>query len=414
MRKFLSILNIISVLGLFIPQFTFAARLWQTGVELQSTTSGVDWDSTLGSPTINTTTKRSGAASLRCNPTAAAWYIRHRYAGTGATTIYARFYIYISTATDGTETIVRLGDSGFATEPDVYLQITTGNILQLRDSAGTQIGSNSSALNTGQWYRVELESPFSPGDTGNTYKARLDGTEFASGTGAGFLGDAVNFLQVGIITASTADIYFDDIAVNDNQGSAQTSYPGAGSIVHMHPTAAGDAAATTGLFSAVDEVTPNDATDYIEQDTIAEVDYNFETSATAGIGASDTITLVQVGTRQHPETAAAAGWRALVMTQTGGTTAYGNAKTHNDTTWKTNGDALPKIYSLTSYVDPQAGGAWTPALLDTMQAGVDVTDATPNMFFSTIWALVEYVPSGATTTPIRLLSSTGVGGNVQV
>jgi len=35
MRKFLFILNIVFILGLFIPQFTFAARLWSTGFELQ-------------------------------------------------------------------------------------------------------------------------------------------------------------------------------------------------------------------------------------------------------------------------------------------------------------------------------------------------------------------------------------------
>ena len=43
------------------------ARLWSSGFELQSVTSGVEWDTTTGLPTIDTTTKRSGAASLNSN-----------------------------------------------------------------------------------------------------------------------------------------------------------------------------------------------------------------------------------------------------------------------------------------------------------------------------------------------------------
>lgn len=373
------------------------ARLHSIGFELQSVTSGVEWDTTTGSPTIDTTTKRSGAASLRCNPTAAAWYIRHQIDGnTGDKYLFVRFYLYITTSVNGQEDIFRIGDSAYPSEPDVMIRLNTNDTLELwNGNTLAQIGSDSSALNKNQWYRIEIkvQSPTNTA-TNRTVEAKIDGTVFAtSAIQTLFTSSYINFIQVGIITASTTDIYIDDIAVNDDAGTVQTSYPGAGSIVHMHPDSAGDAAATTGLFSALDEVTPNDATDYVEQDTIAEFDYNFEASSVPGIGASDTITLVQIGTRQHPETAAAAGWTPQIKSQSGGTTLGGTATTHNDTTWRTNGDALPRNYKLTSYVDPQAGGAWTPALLDTMIAGVNVTDATPNMFFSTIWALVEYVPA---------------------
>ena len=379
------------------------SRIWSSGFELQSVTDGVEMDTFSGTPAIDTTTKRSGAASLRLNTSATTKYARHQCFGTG-TIIYARFYVYFATLPNATEDICAILDNveggwvGIRCASDGTLTLYDGgNAATLDTAAGT--------VSTGQWYLFELY--LSTPNTTWSWEWRIDtvsegsGTLSAPGVGGQF------FVNVGSVAspwaggsgASTYDIYFDDIAVNDTAGSAQTSWPGAGSIVHMHPTAAGDAAATTGVFSAVDEVTPNDATDYIEQDTIAEVDYNFETSANAGIGASDTITLVQIGTRQHPETAALAGWRALVMSQSGGTTTYGTAKTHDDTTWKTNGDALPQIYSLTSYTDPQGGGAWTPALLDTMQAGMDVTDATPNLFVSTIWALVEYVSAGGNPAP---------------
>jgi len=375
------------------------ARLWSSGFELQSVTNAVEWGATIGSPTIDTTTKRSGAASLRCNPTAATAYIRHKFVATpsapsGGGNFFARFYLRIASSTGGMETIARFY-SDLSGALVVGLNLNSNNTLELwRMDTNVQVGSDSSALAANTWYRVE----FSYNNATGAVDARIDGLSFASGT-QGIEG-AVTRLYVGLITSATADIYIDDVAVNDDTGAVQNSWLGAGSIVHMHPTAAGDAAATTGLYSAVDEVTPNDATDYIEVDTIKEVDYNFETSANAGIGASDTITLIQIGTRQRTETAASAGWRGLIMSQSGGTTAYGTAKTNNSGIWKTNGDVLPQTYSLTSYTDPQAGGAWTPALLDTMQAGIDVTDATPNLFVSTIWALVEYVPAAGSTLDV--------------
>jgi len=395
------IIILLVLIAFGIPSPIYAARLWSTGAELQSVTNGVEWDTNTGTPALDTTTFRSGVVSLRINTAGTARLITHRFRADTGNKVFIRAYIYIATAPSVITTIIRYGDGSFYT---AQIRLNNDRTLELwSDSA--QIGSDSSALSLNTWYRIELVYDDSIAD--NTTWGYIDGTQFATGTGADLANGGV--VGVGIITATTADVYFDDIAVNDTSGSAQTGLPGAGSIVHMHPTAAGDAAATTGIFSAIDDVLPNDAVDYIEVDTIKEVDYNFETSANAGIGASDTITLVQVGTRQHPETAEAAGWRALVMTQTGGTTAYGTGKTHNDTAWRTNGDAVPRVYSLTSYVDPQAGGAWTPALLDTMQAGVDVTDATPNMFFSTIWALVEYVPSEVqgdiTSSPMCLINN---------
>ena len=412
MKYFIAILLSIN---LFIPQTASAVRLWSSGLELQSATSAVEFDGQSGTGiSINTTTYRSGAAALRVvrSGTAGTSYVFQQYGGSaGVDNNFVRIYVYIVTAPSANTTILELNNyNDQGTNASIYLK--TDRTLQLTYYAGSggahqqNIGSVSSALALNTWYRIEVN--YNGTNTASVnIEALLNGTSFASQTGitdaidAGIVGRIYWGIDAGAwggAEVATADLYFDDFAINDGTGTAQNSYAGAGSVVHMHPDSAGDAAATLGLFSAVDEVTPNDATDYVEQDTIAAFNYNFEASSVRGIGASDTITLVQIGTRQHPETAAAAAWTPQIKSQSGGTTTSGTSTTHNDTTWRTNGDVEPRNYALTSYTDPQAGGAWTPALLNTMIAGVNVTDATPNMFFSTIWALIEYIPSIITYT----------------
>jgi len=88
------------------------ARLWSCGFELQSTSDGMEWDSTTGSPTIGTTIKHGGAASLRCNVSATTAYITHQYSATSPSVSFrVRFYLYIATPTDALDTIFLARDT---------------------------------------------------------------------------------------------------------------------------------------------------------------------------------------------------------------------------------------------------------------------------------------------------------------
>src|SRR3990167_1415183 len=97
------------------------ARIWSTGFELQSVTSEVEWDTTTGSPTINTTTKRSGAAALRCNPTATTAYIKHSVRSDSTVKIFARFYLRIAAAPSGLIPIFQWLDSGLTSAHSIRL-----------------------------------------------------------------------------------------------------------------------------------------------------------------------------------------------------------------------------------------------------------------------------------------------------
>lgn len=378
------------------------ARLWSCGFELQSATSGMEWDTTTNSPTIDTTTKRSGAASLRCNPTATTAYISHAVKATAPTSdLYIRFYLYIHSSTNALDSILLLRDSS---EGSNYasIRLNSNRTLELWNEAvvASQIGSDSSALNADQWYRIELAYDYSA----TTLNAYIDGVSFASGSGQS-IGEQPELIRFGAVTSTTCDIYIDDIAVNDETGTAQNSLPGAGSIVHMQPDGAGDNNnASSGDYTDVDEVTPDGATTKAVLDADNDIlDVTCESSSNAGIGSSDTITLVQVGIHEGAVSAAAESWALRIKSASGGTTTQGTTTSHNDTTYKTNGDTLPKIYTLTSYTDPTTSSAWTPTgtnSLDNMQIGVKAIDATPDINVSTLWALVEYIPTTTTSQTI--------------
>lgn len=380
------------------------ARLFSSGWELQSLTSYVEFLPVVGAGTnsIDTTTKRSGNASWRNNPSASYSFLEYQFRASGTSKVLARVYIKVATLPSTNRVgILSLGTTGAsATGAEVWLETDGTLTLGYYSGGRTQIGSPSSAVNDGNWHLLEIMYD----DDTDTAEGRLDGSSFASGASANLGG--FTFLQVGgILQNETMDIYFDDLAINDTSGTYQTSWPGSGKIIHLHPNAAGDANdCSSGDYSSVDEVTPDDAsTIAVLNDNGDVLDVNIESSSTGGIGASDTITLVQVGSRDNCASAAAASYYQRVKSQTSGTTLEGTLVTHNDTTYKTAGMGEGSLYGylLTSYVDPQAGGSWTPSLLDSAQIGVRAIDAEPDINLTTLWLLVEYVEGTPVGTSIK-------------
>lgn len=378
------------------------ARLWQSGFELNSTTTDVEF-SNITTATIQTTTVRTGTYALRTNPAAATAFARYHVATSNLSTVaYQRVYVRIAALPGANATVMRFVD--VANNACAQVRLTAAGTLVLMDAGSTPVGSASAALSLNTWYRLELglDASTSPGSV----EARLDGVSFASG--ANNIQSPWARVLVGPVVAATMDAVWDDWAVNDSSGSAQTSWPGAGQILHLVPTAAGDAnawnntanaAGSTANFGLVDEVPPNDATDMVQTGTLnAEDSYNL---ANSGIGAGDTVNVVMVGLRFSNNTAdAAAAVRAQIKKTSGGTIAQGSAIVPNTTTWSSNAPAQPRNYTLITYADPD-GAAWTQGTLDSAQAGVKLTAAgTQRVRVTAVWVSVDYTPSaGGSTQP---------------
>lgn len=377
------------------------ARLFSCGFELQSVTANVEFTTTAGSPTIDTTTKRSGAAALRCNASAAEVYFGKEFSASNVDgPLYVRTYIYIATAPSALTTLINIG--GSTSDNGGRIRLATDRTLELWDLAA-KVGSSSSVIPLNEWHLVEIYYKHVGAETGEL-TGKLDGTSFASSTTLTLT--SVDYLTIGVRTSTTADVYFDDIALNDSTGTSQNSWAGSGKIIHLAPNAAGDAnlwqksgggVGDANNYQDVDEAIPDDATTYLRSTTLNDED--FYNCIASGIGASDTVSLVQVGSRFSSSGSVAPTFKVECKKTSGGTIAQGTGVAVTTAGWKTNAYNSPFAYQLTLYNDPD-GNSWTQATLDTMQIGMKLTtDATPLDWISTLWALVEYIPVSPSSAP---------------
>lgn len=396
------IFSIFLIAILLLPNYASATRMYSSGFENNNSTEQGDSGASYGS--FNTGTVRSGTYSNRHTGFASGTpqHTGQQYSAANSDSQYfLRFYFRVATSPSAENRI-----AAFANTTPAYLAwitIDASNVLRLYDEDGQITGTTTLTANT--WYRIEMRI-YRPASN-HTVEAEVDGTVFATDSTRALSSGTSRFrlgANLGSEAQTTGDWFFDDVALNNTAGSAQTGYPGDGKIVHLRPNAAGDNAmgsrggSDSGSdYGQVDEVTPNDATDYYVLDANNDIlDVNLQPSSTPGIGSSDTITLVQVGSKSRPATAASMTVNLRIKSQASGTVLSGSSEAHNDTGWKYHGkDALPRIYGLTSYTDPQAGGAWTASLLDTTQIGAIATDADPDYWVTSLWALVEYVPAVA-------------------
>lgn len=407
------------------PADAGAARLWSSGFELQTTTAGEEWTTTTNSPSVSTSVMRSGDASLRCNPTATTANIAQYFStgGMGAGSVYVRFYLRIATAPDGQEDIFRL--SSDVNGDLVAVRMNTDRTLEFWDIilGPAQFDTDSFALDLNTWYRIEVSYVV------DTWTMRIDGTTIANDTSASYTGADLNDFSLGCITATTADLYFDDVAVNDTNGTAQTSFPGVGSIVYAWPNAQGDndpdgcsntmpCGTPANAYQEIDEIDPDDATTFVDLDnTNAIGDFAMQDSSTVGIDSFDTVTLVDVGVRAREEASIASQFLTRIKSASGGTVGSGTQVDLGTTVWRTNANADNNNMRNRhiSYTDPTTGIAWTPTgtnSIDNMQLGVTITGA-DDIDVSTLWAMVEYV-DGAAPGSTEKMRARVAGGRIKV
>lgn len=377
------------------------ARIWSSGLELNTTTAGVEFDSLSGTGSISSTTKRSGTYSFRSNPSASTGYIIYSYGASGYTgKTYLRVYVTPVSYTDALDSIIALRDSDGAAIGSIRMN-TTGTLELWDDDNTVQLGSDSAALALNVSYCVEIFAD-NNGTNATALTARLDGTQFATGSQSVTGNLIANQVRIGAATNTTCDLYFDDIAINDASGSFQNSYPGFGQIIHLQPNAAGDNSDWSGDYTDIDEVTPDDGSSDIVE-TIGSNIHDVNLAATpTSLTSSDTITCVQVGSRFASSAAVAmAPFVLRIKASASGTVEESGGYTYSSSTWVTNKTAAPRNYDLTLYDLPGASStAWAKSNLDAAQIGVRTTsNGTTSARLSTLWLLVDYAKP-ATELPV--------------
>lgn len=396
------------------------ARLWQSGAELNSTTK--EGTIASGSVSIDSTTKRTGSYSYKTNAAATIANFRYQWSVSNISqSMFYRIYFYISVLPNNEDVIFWCDRT--QTDGVIGIYLETNGVLRLYNEAPVtpvQIGSDSSALNTAQWYRLELKVDNTT-NASTVVNAYIDGVSFASGTvdTSNHGGQAI--FGWGSRNSLTATYYIDDVGVNDTSGSSQTGLLGAGQIVHLQPNAAGDNNAFTvnvggtagqaNNYTRVQEVTPDDATSYNADLIVNNLDDFKQTATPSSIASGDTINVVMVGVRFAGALAAGdATFKVRMKKASAGTVSTSGGITPSSTSWKTNQVVVPtNNYPLVLYQDPDAVN-WTKATLDTSQIGYGISTGNTNAAqISTVWTSIDSTPVVASTATSSTLLLMGVG-----
>lgn len=392
------------------------ARLAQSGAELGSIADEIDQVSGTGATVVTTAGKvRTGTYSYRIAPAASAVSLRlNLKSAVQSNRIWVRGYVLFDTLPGATVNLFGFLDTANAGNKRCSIAVTSAGTLVVLKTDQTQLGSPSSALSTGRWYRIEItmdettnpgtvEARFTDCGTSGTDPGTT-GTVIAAGNDSGTGTNTFAAMAFGLYTTnSSAVCYFDDIAANDASGSSQNTWCGAGKIIHLHPAATGDSntfpvqvGGTSGSannWTRVNEVPPNDATSYNASAVLNASD--LFAVGSSGIGALDTINTLCVGGRIADLVGAdaTAAVKVQVEKTSGGTKAMSTSLAPNTVTWTTNPkQAGFSCYPLTTYLDPD-GGAWTAATLASMQIGyLQSVINLQAVGVTNVWASVDYNP----------------------
>lgn len=320
--------------------------------------------STSGTLSAQGTTKRTGAYALKLNPTAGtAFFVIAKYDGNGqnatlgTANVYSTLYLNIGTLPGADCEIMTY--SGTTHYFRVVLKTTGALQLQYINSGAvwTNIGSASSALSSGTWYRIEFSATNTATGGSEGCELKLDGSVVATGTGlTTFSPGNINYLYLGnpITGGATYVIYYDDIAVSDS------AYPGAGQVNILKPNATGNYTAwTDGAGTAptnVAEVPHDSDTSYITSSTNAQAETEALDSAATG-GVAGTIGTVKSVT--------------IARSQSGN--AFHTTRTRSGTTDQDTGNAIiSNTYVLLAKLndtDPATSAAWTSSGVDGLEVG---------------------------------------------
>lgn len=396
------------------------ARLWSTGFELNSAT--LENITIQGSPTIQNSTVRSGGFASQMTSLSSGTTMAHAMsflASAGNGPYWFRTYFRYAILPSADNAIVRLGNT--ATGGTVIgVRLTSTGGLKLFNGA-SQVGSTSSNLTVNIWYRVEVKIDKTPAGGSQVAELRVDGSVVATSS-ALTLNNPILSYSVGANmqaeAQTTGNWFFDDIAINDSTGSFQTSYPGTGSIVHIHPNGVGDntqwiiggssPAATN--WQSVSEVTPDDGVTLVTATTSGNID--FYTVGSSGVGGSDTVNVVAIGVRQGARATGGTNTALQIKKTTGGTITTGSTfiASASTGTYSTNGidqnSSTVKTYNLITYQDPD-GSAWTSTTLGTMQIGLKLLATSSQQNISTVWALIDYTPGTGPTPNTSVITGFG-------
>ena len=375
------------------------ARLFTSGAEENNVVNaGPVWTATSGTISAETSPVYSGTYSYRTQRTSGGTSILRWNLASSVTsgTYYIRARIRRAGTPSSTINIIEVRDSTGATN-GWYLELNTSNVLTLYSQDASSITGPTMALDT--WYRIEIEAVIS--DTVGTLDFRVNGSSQGTLANEDTLPTNIQQFRFGCLsTVTAADLYWDDIAINDATGSFSNSWPGDFKTAMVVP--ASDASVTwedetagaatyaniNSLPAAVDDVNYN-----VEAVNLSSVDRFGISTIPAEVPSSATMSLLHVMARIGSNQTSTASGNIRVWDE-GGSSTDGDTFNCNLNGWKTatSSDAAAR------YGYPANVSAKTKANVQSYNIGyINTTDvATRERRISEMWVNLEWIESGET------------------
>jgi len=251
------------------------ARLFTCGFEENNLLETM-WTATDASALIlQTATVHSGTYAVETDPAVSTSNTYKKFpAGKTSGSVFTRFYFRTSAWTNGN----RVGNlANFGNSANSWVMtMQAGTILRLTNSTDNST-IDTGALNVNQWYRVETRTLIS--DTVGEQELLIDGSSIGTLTGKDTMPSNVGIFKLGHNTSGGTKVFYDDIAINDDSGTFQNSFPGPGKIFLVKPdgddTVAWTSVPATGTNAQdVDDVpgAPDDLTTYNHISNLTSVD----------------------------------------------------------------------------------------------------------------------------------------------
>lgn len=343
------------------------ARLFTAGFE----TGAAEWNggnSASSAPVAFTTSvKRTGSYSLSMTAAGVTAYFRQIF-DANETELYGRVAVQLdSVASQRTFTFLEFRDSANAIQFQLDYNGGTG-AFDWVDNAGNTIGVGSVVIPADSWIVLEFGVVVSGS---GTLTLKVNGT-----TSTGFTGDT-DFTNLGNVRSvyfrletgpGIGVIYVDDVAINDAEGSYQTSWIGLGGVFYLEPAADGDTtdwtpSAGSDNYAMVDDIPPDNATTYNQAVTTGTIDLYQVDDCPEYIA---TINLVQVVYRAALATS---GYNEITdLIKVAGTVYNGSESTIVPIT-----PSYQYYLGTAHYLNPNTAAPWGTAEVNGMQAGMETT-----------------------------------------
>jgi hypothetical protein len=219
---------------------------WETGAAVESPGN---------SQTVVTSPARSGGYSARYNTASA---LSTLFNGVLGRNYYVRAWIRFPANPSASQPIIF---SSNGTTQGVTVRANTNGTLSLL--RGTTVLGTTAALAVDTWHLVQLRLKHVSGVTDDA-ELFVNGVSIGSGAGTAAV-DTVPSITIGRFATGTYTIYFDDVAINDDQGADENSWPSDnGAVIFLKPVAdeqvgvgwQAGAGSKTNLWDAIDNTPP--------------------------------------------------------------------------------------------------------------------------------------------------------------